>query len=147
MITLVILFTLCTLVYPVYSTCLPLSYCILCIYIPLYILFTHVYPCHTLVYPVYPIHTVYVPCIPLNRLCREITKLVKRIGALKSNCGPLFRTLTHPPNVLLGIIGKIKFSIEKWRLYWNVGPGRQTGATWGPPECCWTNKSWMPGGF
>ena len=51
MFTLVILYTL---VYPVYP-CLPLSYCI-----PLYILFTHIYPSHT-VYPVYPC----ISCLPM----------------------------------------------------------------------------------
>ena len=40
MFTLVIMYTLNTIVYPVYP-CLPLSYCIPCI--PLYILRTHVY--------------------------------------------------------------------------------------------------------
>ena len=38
--------------------------------------------------------------VSVNRLCREITKLVKRIGA-ESNCGPLFQTLNRLPNVLL----------------------------------------------
>ena len=56
MFTLVILCTLYTPIYSVYP-CIPLSYCIPCI--PLYTLFTHVYPSHT-VYLVYP----YIPCLP-----------------------------------------------------------------------------------
>ena len=60
MFTLVILYTLYTLVYPFYL-CLSLSYCIPCI--PLHILCTHVYLSHT-VYHVY----LYISCVPMFTL-------------------------------------------------------------------------------
>ena len=77
MLTLVILCTLYTLVYPV-NPCLPQSYCIPCI--PLYILFTHVtlvtlYTLHTCIYPVYPClpQSYCIPCIPLYILFTHVT--------------------------------------------------------------------------
>ena len=119
------------------------------LYTCLYILLTHVYPSHsvysvfpcisnvpmftlvilyTLYTPIYPVYSCLpwsfcIPCVPLNWLCREIMKLVKRIG-VESNCGPLFQTPTRLPTVLLWIIMKIKFSIEKW--WCTEGSGRQT---------------------
>ena len=66
-------------------------------------------------------------------------KLVKRIGA-ESNCGPLFQTLTRLPNVLLWIIMKIKFSIEKWWCTDIKDWAGRLGATLGPRESLWTNK-------
>ena len=74
MLTLVILCTLYTLVYPV-NPCLTQSYCIPCI--PLYILFTHVtlvtlYTLHTSIYPVYPClpysYVYTLSCLPMFTL-------------------------------------------------------------------------------
>ena len=115
--------------YPVYPylSCLPMFTLTI-----LYTLYTPIYPMFT--------HSFSKLCIPLNRLCREITKLVKRIG-VESNCGPLFQTLTRPPNVLLWIIAKIKFSIEKWWCIDIKDRAGRLGATWGPPESLLTHKS------
>ena len=66
-------------------------------------------------------------------------KLVKRIG-VESNCGPLFQTLTRLPNVLLRIIAKIKFSIEKWWCTDIKDWAGRLGVTLGPRESLWTHK-------
>lgn len=55
----------------------------------------------------------------------------------------LWSTISDPqPSSQCFTVIHRKNYIFHWKMvvYWNLGPSRQTGATWGPPESRWTTK-------